>query len=356
MHFTPLSVGVATARRASAAVLCAVLVAACDTDRTVSPNTVSKPTELPTAASAAVIPVVSGGLVIKTVDLYLQTIGPAKFKLFGPNRVVSYITDNDANDAEPKFGTIWLKSVPVGNYNVCEIEAPPRYALPDWPCHPAIVKAGATTGVEKFVHTHWLPWVSGTFLNHLGAGVAGGSLTVKDSVGTTILVVANESALDWAKVQKAIQIMLPKPGKYSVCGLNPPAGYALSPEFPSCRTVDAKYDKGYYVDEFVLNPATSAMWNVKDGFGALVGPSSFSVSIPGVFLFNVVDNSTNDLDPKVGRLLAKFPSAGTYTLCQTQAPPGRWVAQPPCRTVTIPAGASVDAGTFTNHEAQVPSQ
>ena len=356
MRFTPLSAGVATARRASAAVLCTVLVAACDTDRPVSPTTSSTVAEVPATASAAFVPRVSGALVIRTVDINLTTIGPAKFKMIGPNLVVSYFADNDANDAEPKFGTIWLKNVPVGNYSVCEIEAPPRYALPDWACHPTTVTAGATTGVEKFVHQHWLPWVSGTYITHLGAVVGGGSLTVKDSTGAPILVVADESALDYSKLQKAIQIMLPKEGKFSVCGLNPPAGYALSPELPPCKSVDAKYDKGYYVDAFVLNPATSALWSVKDGFGALVGPSSFSVSIPGVFLFNVVDNSTNDLDPKVGRLLAKFPSAGTYTLCQTQAPPGRWVAKPACRMVTIPAGASVNAGSFTNYEAQVPSQ
>lgn len=355
MRFTPISVGVATARLASAAVMCTVLVAACDTDRTISPNTPSRPAEVPTTASAAFVPSLSGGLVIKTVNVKNEPIGPAKFKIVGPNRLDWYVTDNDANDADPLFGKIWLKAVAVGNYNICEIVAPPRYALPDWACHPSTVKVGTTTGVEKFVH-NWLPWVSGSYTSHLGALVGGGSLTVKDSTGTPILVVADNSTLDLMKWDGTLQIILPSAGKFSVCGLNPPAGYALSPELTPCRTVDAKYNMGHTVDAFVLNPATSAMWSVKDPFGALVGPSSFSVSIPGVLLFYVVDNSTNDLDPKVGRLLAKFPSAGTYTLCQTQAPQGRWLAQPPCRTVNIPAGASVNAGSFTNYEAQVPSQ
>ena len=355
MRFTPLSVGVATARRASAAMLCTVLVVACDTDRTTSPNTTSKPAEVPTTASAAVVPSLSGNLTLRTVDINTALIGPAKFKIVAPSAIYWYVTDNDANDADPTVGKVWLKNYAVGYYNICEIVAPATYALPDWACHQTTVYAGTTTGVEKFVHNR-MPWVSGKYTNHLGALVGGGSLTVKDSTGATILVVADNSALDVAKMDGVFSIFLPKAGKFSLCGLNPPAGYALSPEWTPCRTLNAQYNLGHFVDAFVLNPAQSAMWVVKDAFGALVSPSSFSVSIPGVFLFNVVDNSTNDLDPKAGRLLAKLPSAGTYTLCQTQAPPGRWVAKPACRTVTIAAGGSVHAGTFTNYEAQVPTQ
>ena len=53
---------------------------------------------------------------------------------------------------------------------------------------------------------------------------------------------------------------------------------------------------------------------------------------------------------------ARVASPGAYTLCQTQAPPNRYLASPPCRTVNIAAGTSVFAGWFTNNEQQVPSQ
>jgi len=355
MRLHPLSIGAGTARRASAAVLCSALVAACDTDRTVAPNTPSAPAEVPTAASAAVIPSYTGSLVIKTVSVYNHPIGPAKFKILGPNLVVSYITDNDGNDADATLGKIWLKSVAVGNYNICEIVAPPTFALPDWACHPSSVMSGSTTGVEAFVH-NYLPSVAAGYLDHLGALIGGGALTVKDSTGTPVMLIADNGALDVSKKDGVFAFFLPSAGKFSVCGLTTPPGYALSPEITPCHPVNAKYNIGNNVPAFRVNPAPSAMWSVKDAFGVLVGPSSFSVSIPGVFLFNVVDNNTNDLDPTLGRVLAKFPAPGPYTLCQTQAPPNRWVAQPPCRTVNILAGASVNAGVFTNYEAQVPSQ
>ena len=354
MRFTPLSVGVATARRASAAVLCTMLVAACDTDRPVSPSTTSTVAELPTGASAYLRGGV-GNLVITSVDILKNLIGPTMFKVTGPNLFVLTVTDNDPSDADKTVGKIWLKNLAVGSYTICEVASPLGYALPDWKCHQSPVDNGSTTGVEPFVHNK-MPYVDAGYIDILGNRIGGGAMTVKDSTGTPIMTIVDNSIDDLKKTNGYFQFYLPRAGKFFICGVTPPPGFAVPPGLNPCLTVNAQWGAGHHVESLTMYPAASAFWRVQDPFGALIGPSSFSVSVPGLLLFYVVDNSTNDLDPKVGRLLAKFPSAGTYTLCQTQAPPNRYVANPACRTVNIQAGASVDAGWFTNNEAQVPSQ
>ena len=354
MRFTPLSLGVATAHRASAAVLCTVLVAACDTDRPLSPSTPPK-VEVPTAASAMVRPSNVGNLIITSVDIWKNPIGPTMFKITGPTAFVSNVTDNDPIDADKSVGKIWLQNLAVGSYNICEVASPVGYAIPDWSCHQSPVKSGTTTGVEPFVHNR-RPYVDAAYTDILGTPIGGGTMTVKDSTGTPVMLILDNSVLDMKKTNGYFQFYLPTAGKFFICGVNPPAGYAVPPGLNPCLTVNAQWNAGHHVESLKMYPSESAAWRVQDPFGALVGPSLFSVSIPGVFLFNVEDNSTNDLDPTVGRLLAKFPSPGAYTLCQTVAPPNRYVANPACRTVNIVAGASVYAGWFTNNEKQVPSQ
>jgi hypothetical protein len=49
------------------------------------------------------------------------------------------------------------------------------------------------------------------------------------------------------------------------------------------------------------------IWRVHDAFPALVGPSSFTVSIPGSAIIKVEDNALNDLDPVLGQFVVKLP-------------------------------------------------
>lgn len=354
MQLHPLSVGVATTRRASVAVLCAVLVAACDTDRTVSPNTSSTPTQVPTTASAALTASGLGEFVIKSVDVQKNLIGGAKFKINGPN-LIGYVTDNDANDADPTFGKIYLQNLPVGSYNICEVVAPAGYALPDWDCHPSSLNSGETVGVEAFVSEH-LPYIQAGYVDRIGKYVGGGIMVVKDSIGTPIILVADNGPLDVSKVDGFFSVLLPSAGKFSICAATPPAGYAVSPRVNPCLDVTAENGNSYHIESITLYPAPSAVWDVRDPFAAPIGPSSFTISIPRQFVaINVVDNGLNDLDARVGFFLVKLPKAAVYTLCQTQAPANRYLANPRCRTVDVTSGGSVDAGSFVNYEKQVYS-
>jgi len=351
MRTIPLSSGVAT-RRASVAVLCTVLVAACDSDTTLSPKTSSTPASSAETAAAALTSSNLGGFVIKAVDVQQNLIGGAKFQINGPN-LVGYVTDNGATDMDPTFGKIYLPDLPLGNYKVCEVVAPAGYALPTWPCRTTSLAAGETEGLEAFVSLR-LPYVQAGYVDRLGKYVGGGIMIVKDSVGTPITLVADNGPLDVSKVSGFFAVMLPSAGKFVICAATPPAGYALPPGAAQCLGVIAKNGSIHFAGNFTLNPTPSAVWGVQDPFGALIGPSSFTVSIPREFIsIPVVDNGINDLDPKVGFFLVKLPKAAVYTLCQTQAPPDRYLANPPCRTLDVTSGGSVHGGWFVNNEKQV---
>ena len=179
-------------------------------------------------------------------------------------------------------------------------------------CRTTSLAAGETEGLEAFVNLR-LPYVQAGYVDRLGKYVGGGIMIVKDSVGTPITLVAANGPLDVSKV----------------------SGFL-------------------FAGNFTLNPKPSAVWGVQDPFGALVGPSSFTVSVPREFIsIPVVDNGINDLDPRVGVFLVKLPKAPVYTLCQTQAPLNRYLANSPCRTLDVTSGGSAHGGWFVDNEKQV---
>lgn len=140
-------------------------------------------------------------------------------------------------------------------------------------------------------------------------------------------------------------------GNYYICETAAPAGYAL-PDQPCWWTQVWSGSTSYGGNSHL--PLVSATWDLRDGFGALIGPSTFTLTTSRSLLkITVVDNGQNDLDPALGKMTAKLPKAAVYELCETVPPADRYNANPACRTVDVSAGQAAKAGTFVNYEKQV---
>jgi len=78
----------------------------------------------------------------------------------------------------------------------------------------------------------------------LGTPIGGGTMTVKDSTGTPVMLILDNSVLDMKKTNGYFQFYLPTAGKFFICGVNPPAGYAVPPGLNPCLTVNAQWNAG----------------------------------------------------------------------------------------------------------------
>ena len=177
MHSILLSLDGRVARRATTALFGAAMLAACDSDRAVSPTPASAPTaSIPTAA-APIRTLGTGNLIIKIVDDEDHLLSGAAFKVTGPLASVITVTDNDPTDGDSKKGIILLTGLQPGLYTGCEVTPPDGFALPSWSCRPSNVYAGGTTGMEKFVSKR-LPKVQTGFVDVKGAYIGGGTVSV----------------------------------------------------------------------------------------------------------------------------------------------------------------------------------
>jgi hypothetical protein len=351
MNSNLLSFDARAVRRASISLLGAALLAACDTDRAVSPIATATPAQVPTSASPIVKPVDVGSLAIKVFNTQNVNIGLAQFQIVGP-QFNATVTDNAGLDTDAGYGIVRLINLKVGSYSICEIVAPVSHALANPACQSATVFVNGTTGVD-FINPH-LPWLRAGFINVLGAHVGGGTVTIKDSVGASIAVVADQSPLDGSDDDERIAFLLPSAGKFSICGTTAPVGFALAPNQAVCLTATVQLATVKDAGDFLIHPTRSLSWDVRDGFAALIGPSTFNVSSSKLLVsFNVVDNGANDLDPAVGKFLVQLPKSGLYTVCETVPPPNRYNAKPACVRIDASSGQPMLVGTFVNYEKQV---
>ena len=142
-------------------------------------------------------------------------------------------------------------------------------------------------------------------------------------------------------------------GTYYVCQVEVPSIYELDHE--PCRNVTVYVNSTTRVDYFSA-PMVSASWDVRDWYGKLMGNTTFKVT-GGRGLGNVTisDNGANDLDDRLGHLTVQLPKAAVYTLCQTKATAGHYIASPACKQVDDTSGRGVWVGTFVEPDAQVVS-
>jgi hypothetical protein len=138
-----------------------------------------------------------------------------------------------------------------------------------------------------------------------------------------------------------------------VCQVLVPAGYEIDHE--PCQVAKI-YTNSTTTLEFFSAPFLSASWDVRNWYGWIMYPSGFTIQGPrGLSKTSIADNGPNDLDKRLGHLTFKFGVPGVWTLCQTLATAGHYIASPACRVVDDSNGRGVWAGTFVEPDAQVPN-
>ena len=354
--------GRATSRAASLALATMSFVAACDTDQPAAPN----PAVRTTTPSAQLGPTIklTGSLAWKVTDLTANLLSGTQFKVVGPMQTTWIVSDNGATDADKTTGTFKLAGLKPGSYQVCQTGVGGYYALPAVPCLNADVAFGANTDVGTFVD-RGLPRIIGGYIDWAGNLLGGGVVSIKDSLGATINIVIDDFGTDQNKTPGKFDIVLPGPGKYSVCEHTPPPGYGFPPsQVVFCIPLNMIYDLVMNVPAFSVVPPASVIWAAIDGFFGpnntqpdYVGPSTFKVtSADGSFTMDVVDDGQNDLKTQFpGLFYVKLPAPGNYTICQVTPVAGHWLANPACQTVTVVQNVVKNAGYFIGGLKQVPN-
>lgn len=355
--FAPLLSFDRRALRLSTLVLAGALtLTACDTDDPMSP----KHPDLPTTAKPA-LALNAGTLLIKVVDKNqaLITTSIAEFKVTGPNNATMNVKDNFLNDADPTVGQIQMKGLAPGLYQACETTAPVNYVLPNPVCGFATVYVGATTGLTFMNPT--MARVQWSVVDAVGNFVPGMVFTLKDSTNAIVTLITDNVGADTDPTGGKFDIRWPTEGTFTLCEGPPPAGYVYpKAQIKFCFPFQIKHGQTKVVAKFSVYPVASAYWQVSDGillptfYWNLIGPSTFTVTpVAGGVPITVVDNGANDIDPTLGKLAAKLPSAGAYSICETVPPNGYWNAQPACKQIEVATGEPAWAQWFFNQEKQV---
>ena len=354
--------GRATTRAGSLALATVCFVAACDTDHPVAP----KPVAQPTTPSSQLGPTINlnGSLSWKVTDLGAKLLGGTQFTVVGPAKATWTVSDNGAADADKTTGQFKLGGLKPGSYQVCQTGIGGYYALPAVPCQNADVAFGAKTDVGTFVDRA-LPRILSGYIDWAGNLLGGGVVSIKDSLGATINIVTDDLGPDQNKTPGKFDIVLPGPGKYSVCEHTPPPGYGFPPsQVVFCIPVNMIYDLVMNVPAFSVVPPASVIWAAIDGFFGpnntqpdYVGPSTFKVtSADGSFTMDVVDEGQNDLKKQfLGLFYVKLPAPGTYTICQVTPVANHWLANPACQAVTVVQNVVKNVGYFIGGLKQVPN-
>ena len=325
-------------RASSLALAGAVMLAACDNDNALGPNPVASMPTTPSLAKAT-------GTQQLTITIVDQNASPitlgARFKVTnsagGPGSIVS---DNANTDANAAVGTILLKGLAAGSYEVCQTIAPTDYVLPATPCKTVIV-GGIVAASVQFVDltVARAKWRIVDFLeNRIGGAV------IKVHDGASWSTIADNSAGDLDPAPGAFEVKAPN-GSYSICPKTPPAGWAFMVQ--TCIGIPTPHGQTSDLSGFGVNPEYSVYFAAAN-YDGLAGPTEYEITaVSGNFAAKIVDDGANDRWTGVlGRMWIVLPAAGDYQICQTVAPPNTAIADPACRIVNVSLGVLTDGGLF----------
>lgn len=348
-----------TARRRQLGVCGALLalsvLAACDKDEPTSP------TAKPTAANASLgfqIPVTSISLTMVDQKNAVIKFGGAQFEISGPFGMKKTVDDNGPDDSDPTFGHILLSGLANGQYTICQVSAAQGFLiLPESQCYTGYLNPGG-----QLTHTFFNPWppaLQWATTTDVGTLLGGGSsYTVKDSLGTSWTVTDNDPT-DSSPQDGALQAIVTHPGTWTICENAAPSGY-VKPAGQPCANVVVNWGGIGWAGSFVNYLPYSLSWGVTDGvldannnYVPLAG-ATFTVAYQrGLSKTTIVDNGPNDYDPRPGRIAMKVGAAGSYTVCETQAPANHWLPQSPCQSIYVAYAMPAFVGWFITPQAQV---
>lgn len=328
-------------RVSSLALLGAVALAACDNDQSVGPNPVPS---VPTAPSLAK----ASGTATLTITLVDQNGDPvktlaAKFKVSSSaGGAGSLVVDNAPNDGNNNVGTILMKGLAAGSYEVCQTIAPTDYVLPATPCKTVIV-GGIVPGAVQFVDLT-VARVKWRIADMLENRIGGAVIKVHDGIGWS--TIADNSTLDLDPAPGLFEVKAPN-GTYNICPKTAPTGYVFMS--PYCIGMPAPHGQTTDFSGFGVNPEFSVYFAAAN-YDGLAGPTEYEIkAVGGNFAAKIVDEGVNDAWTGVlGRMWITLPAEGDYQICQTVAPPNTAIADPACKTVSVKLGVLTDGGLFVS--------
>jgi hypothetical protein len=133
------------------------------------------------------------------------------------------------------------------------------------------------------------------------------------------------------------------PGKFTLCEIVAPIGYATLP--PVCRQLDVTANAVAQVEfPHVILPHTQ--FQVRNLADKLVGGATFMIKDTKSTIMVVTDNGTNEIDTTLGEFTVRLPAAGSYSVCPATAPAGYYFADMTCREHFYQNGGYSNIGAF----------
>jgi hypothetical protein len=337
------------------AVLAVSVLAACDkTD----PTSAFEPNKPNASLGGPIPPSIISWKVLDEKNAVVKYYG-AKFQLTGPFGLSKIIDDNDQSDSDLNVGQFKLAGLAAGQYTICQINVAMGFMMPPTtPCFSGYLNPGGQLAFTFFNPRP--PYLQWSAVNDVGTMLGGGStFTVKDSLGSVRTITDGDALSDSDPWPGGLQTSVGHPGTWTICETVPPAGY-VKPAGQQCANVVVNWGDIGWGGQFANNFPYSLNFGVTEGVLDLnnnyvpLGGATFTVAYQrGLSKTTVVDNGANDYDPRPGRIAVKLGAAGSYTVCETQAPANHWLPKPPCQSVTVSYATPAFVGWFITPESQV---
>jgi len=352
-----------TARRSQlvvcGALLAASALAACDKDQPTSPT--AKPTtasalrggigQIPPATISWKV-VDENNAIVKYPDAMFEVTG-----VFGYDQM--FYDNSYPEDSDPAYGKVSLVGLAEGPYTVCQTGFAQGFGSPaaGAQCFSGYLNPGGQLTFTFFnPRPPYLQWAAVTDVGTLAGG--GSAFTVKDSLGQGGAITDNQWP-DSDPWNGGLQRSLPHPGTWTVCQTSAPTGLVM-PAGQPCHKVVINWGGIGSGGQFANYFPYSMNWGVTEG---VVDANNNYVPLAGAKFTvqyqrspnktSIDDNGPNDYDPRPGRVAMKLGAAGTYTVCEVQAPANHWLPKPPCQSVNVKYAAPAFVGWFITPESQV---
>ena len=338
------------------ALLAVSVLAACDKNEPTSPTV--KPTT-PSASLGGQIPVsVISWTVLDEKNAVVKYSG-AEFEISGPFGLTKIVDDNGPDDNDFALGQVKLTGLVDGQYKICQINVAMGFLMPPTSqCFSGYLGVGGQlTGSFFNPRPPHLQWVAS---NELGTLLGGAStFTVKDSLGSGWTITDDDPLSDSSPLAGILQRSVSHPGTWTICETVAPAGY-VKPAGQPCAKVVVNWGDIGWGGSFANNLPYSMNWGVTEGVldannnYVPLGGATFTVAYQrGLSKTTIADNGPGDYDPRSGRVAMKLGAAGSYTVCEVQAPSNHWLPKPPCQSIYVAYAAPAFVGWFITPEAQV---
>lgn len=339
------------------ALVAATMLAACDNNETTAPTT-TKPTTANALKGGQIPPAVISLKVVDEKNAIVKFDG-AMFEVTGPFGYHKIFYDNSyPEDGDPSLGSVKMIGMATGSYKVCQVGIALGFTFPvdGAQCFTGYLNPGNTLPFTFFnPRPAAVQWSAVT---DVGTFLAGATFTVKDSIGAGATITDNQWP-DSSPQDGSFQQIVYHPGTWTVCETVAPNGYVIPTGNP-CKTVVVDWGGIVYAGTFANNLPYSLNFGVTEGtldvnnnYIPLAG-ATFTVAYQrGLSKTTVADNGPNDYDPRPGRIAVKVGAAGSYTVCEVQAPVDHWLPKPPCQTINVAFNTPAFVGWFITPPSQV---